>query len=137
MQLYIRIKNGQPFEHPIFSDNFEAAFPHIDTDNLPSDFSRFERVDPPVIGVYEVYEGVVYQQVGDVYKDVHQVRDMTSDEISAKKQSVKDEWRDTLNWSSWTFNEETCCYDPPVPVPDEDALYRWDEDTTSWVDFNA
>ena len=137
MQLYIRIKNGQPFEHPIFADNFEAAFPHIDTDNLPSDFSRFERVDPPVIGVYELYEGVVYQQVGDVYKDVHQVRDMTSNEISAKKQLAKDEWRDIVNWSSWTFNEETCSYDPPVPMPDDDALYRWDEDTTSWVDFNA
>ena len=133
MQLYIRIKNNQPFEHPILEDNFKAAFPHIDTDNLPSDFSRFERVDYPEIGVYEVYEGVVYQQVGDVYKDVHQVRNMTSDEIAAKKQLTKDEWKDTLNWSSWTFNEDTCSYDPPVSLPDDGDLYRWDEDTTSWV----
>tara|TARA_R110002012_G_scaffold86340_1_gene214691 strand:- start:48 stop:455 length:408 start_codon:yes stop_codon:yes gene_type:complete len=133
MQLYIQIKNNQPFEHPILEDNFKAAFPHIDTDNLPSDFSRFERVDYPEIGVYEVYEGVVYQQVGDVYKDVHQVRDMTSDEIAAKKQSTKDKWKDTFNWSSWTFNEDTCSYDAPVSMPDDGDIYRWDEDTTSWV----
>lgn len=37
---------------------------------------------------------------------------------------------------SWVFNEETCCYDPPLPLP-EDAKYGfgfvWDEPTRSWV----
>ena len=44
MELFIRLVNGEPFEHPIMGDNFREAFPHIDTDNLPSEFARFLRV---------------------------------------------------------------------------------------------
>ena len=57
MKLYIRIKDGQTFEHPIFEDNFREAFPDVDVNNLPDEFAHFERVAPPTRGVYEVYEG--------------------------------------------------------------------------------
>ena len=35
---------------------------------------------------------------------------------------------------SWTFNESTCQYEPPTPMPTEDykKIYQWDENTTSW-----
>ena len=36
-------------------------------------------------------------------------------------------------WSSWTLNETTCQWEPPVPYPTDDLMYEWDEDTTSWV----
>ena len=41
MELFIQIRNGQPFEHPIFGDNFRQAFPDVDVDNLPPEFARF------------------------------------------------------------------------------------------------
>ena len=63
MKLYIRIKDGQTFEHPIFEDNFREAFPDVDVDNLPDEFAHFERVAPPTLGVYEVYEGTSYGHV--------------------------------------------------------------------------
>ena len=132
MNLYIRIKNGEPFEHPIFEDNFRAAFPDVDTDNLPPEFARFERVPRPLLGVYEVYVDQSYQNVGGVYKDVHQTRDMTPEEIAAKQQEVRDTWAAGPNWTSWTFDEETCLYYPPVEKP-SDGLYNWDEATLSWV----
>ena len=37
-------------------------------------------------------------------------------------------------WSSWTLNETTCQWEPPVPYPTDDLMYSWDEDTTSWVE---
>jgi len=80
LELYIQIRDGQPFEHPIFADNFRAAFPDVDTANLPDTFAKFIRVDPPEIGTYEVYEGVTYQWVDNVVKDVHSVRQMTDKE---------------------------------------------------------
>lgn len=80
MELFIRVKNGQPFEHPIFGDNFRQAFPDIDVNNLPEGFARFIRVTKPVIGVYEVYEGVSYEWDGTVYTDVHHIRPMTIEE---------------------------------------------------------
>jgi hypothetical protein len=44
MNLYIQIKDGQPFEHPIFEDNFIEAFPNVDINNLPLEFAKFRRI---------------------------------------------------------------------------------------------
>jgi hypothetical protein len=84
LELYIQIRDGQPHEHPIFADNFRAAFPDVDTANLPDTFAKFIRVDAPVPDTYEVYEGVTYQWVDGVVKDVHSVRPMTDEERTAK-----------------------------------------------------
>ena len=136
MNLFIRVKNGQAFEHPIFEDNFKAAFPGIDIDDLPKGFARFERIAAPAPGAYQVYEGVTYEQVGDIYRDVHHFREMTSDEVASKQKSVKDGWATSPNWASWTFNEETCSYDPPIPMPEDETLYAWDEETNRWVSID-
>lgn len=135
MKLFIQIKNGQPFEHPIFGDNFQQAFPTIDTNNLPPEFARFERIEPPVISVYEVYEGVTYEQDGDIYKDVHHVRPMTAEEKAAKQNAVKAEWAEN-GFASWPFNEVTCAFESPVPYPNNGKRYAWNEETTSWVEVN-
>jgi len=37
-------------------------------------------------------------------------------------------------FNSWILNEDTCQWDSPVPYPDDDKMYTWDEDTTSWVE---
>lgn len=84
MRLYIQIENGQPLGHPILEDNFCAAFPGIDPDNLPSTFARFVRVAAPQIGPWEAYEGVTYEWVGDVVQDVHHVRPLTQPEIEQR-----------------------------------------------------
>lgn len=33
---------------------------------------------------------------------------------------------------SWILNEDTCRWEAPVPYPNDDQLYVWNEDTTSW-----
>lgn len=84
MELFIQIRDGQPHEHPILGDNFRQAFPDIDTNNLPSEFARFIRVEcPNNAGVYEVDE-VRYEWDGNVVKDVWFVRPMTQEEIVEK-----------------------------------------------------
>ena len=90
LELYIQIRDGQPHEHPIFADNFRAAFPDVDTANLPDTFAKFIRVDAPVPDTYEVYEGVSYQWVDGVVKDVHTVRPMTDEERAAKDAEITD-----------------------------------------------
>jgi len=37
-------------------------------------------------------------------------------------------------YASWTLDEETCLWEAPTAKPDDDKLYNWDEDTTSWVE---
>jgi len=40
-------------------------------------------------------------------------------------------------YSSWTLNEETCNWNPPVPYPNDGNMYTWNEATTSWIETNA
>jgi len=37
-------------------------------------------------------------------------------------------------FNSWVLDEATCNWQAPTPCPTDDALYIWDEDTTSWVE---
>lgn len=133
MNLFIRIKNGQPFEHPITEENFILAFPKIDVSNLPTNFARFERVPRPELGVYELYTGVTYEWVDGVVKDVHHTRLMTQEEKTAKQNTYKDFWNSQWGYASWTFDEENCVFVPPIPKPVDGNVYDWDEQTTSWI----
>ncbi len=137
MELFIRLKNGQPFEHPILRDNFESAFPDVDLNNLPEWAARFTRLDIPSIGVYQVYEGVSYEWDGANVTDVHHVREMTNEEKLATQQVVKDQWAATSNFASWSFDEQLCQFVPPVAYPDNEKEYVWNESTTSWDEVLA
>lgn len=133
MELFIQIRNGQPFEHPIFGDNFRQAFPNIDTNNLPESFAKFVRIETPVAGVYEAYEGVTYEWQDGVVTDVHHVRAMTADEKKAKQDAVKADWAES-GFASWVFDETICSFKAPTPYPTDGKTYRWDEPTTLWIE---
>jgi hypothetical protein len=133
MELFIQIRNGQPFEHPILGDNFRQAFPNIDPDNLPDSFARFVRVEPPSLGVYEIYPGVTYEWQDGSVTDVHHVRAMTAEEITAKQDDVKASWAET-GFSSWVFDENICAFKAPTTYPDDGKIYFWDEATISWIE---
>ena len=40
-------------------------------------------------------------------------------------------------FNSWTLNESTYLWDAPVAMPTDGKIYRWDEDTTSWVEITV
>lgn len=82
--MFIRLENGQPVDHPIMGTNFRRAFPHIDPENPGPDFAKFVRVSrKEAAGKYEVVVGgPTYQWDGDVVKDVWEIRDMTPEEIA-------------------------------------------------------
>lgn len=37
-------------------------------------------------------------------------------------------------YSSWSLDEQTCLWVPPVPKPEDGKQYAWDEPTTSWME---
>jgi hypothetical protein len=133
--LYIRVKNGRPFEHPIMGDNFAQAFPDVDINNLPPEFARFERIAAPELGVYQKNQRCEYEQGSDgVYRDTWYCDDMTAEEIKEKQDSVKAYWIRSNGYASWVFDEKSCSFLPPVPYPYDGKVYRWDEDAVSWVE---
>lgn len=140
MRLFIQIRDGQPYEHPIFEDNFIQAFPHVDLENLPSEFALFERIENPCIANTYQVEEVSYQWVDGIVKDVWTVREMTAEEKTAVKekliQEAKAQWArspNRENYVAWVFNEETLAYEPPIPRP-EIGTYIWQGVTSSWVE---
>lgn len=141
LELYIQIdENGNTINHPIFGDNFRQAFPDFDVNNLPAHFARFERVEKPSLGVYEILdpEEPTYGMVDGVYKDVWHVRNMTLDEKLAKQQIIRDNWAalpDRDNFTAWSFSTETCKYEPPIPRPSDGKVYFWQGITNSWVEL--
>ena len=48
-----------------------------------------------------------------------------------------DETRDAFiapqPYPSWTLNDDTCLWDPPVAYPDDGKNYDWNEETAKWV----
>lgn len=91
MEYIIKIVNGKPFEHPIEKLNFLQAFPEINADNLPNEYAKFIRIDPPTIDTFEVYEGVTYDFVEGFWRDVHHVRSMNEIEKQELIQKLKNQ----------------------------------------------
>jgi len=38
-------------------------------------------------------------------------------------------------FASWLLNTTTGLWEPPIPYPTDGKVYRWDEDTQSWVEI--
>lgn len=38
-------------------------------------------------------------------------------------------------FASWQLNQDTGLWDPPVPSPEDEKTYTWNEESLSWVEF--
>jgi hypothetical protein len=47
---------------------------------------------------------------------------------------VRDAFIPPKPFESWILHEETCQWDSPVPYPNDDKAYKWDEPTLSWIE---
>ena len=137
MNLYIQIdENGKTVNHPIMEENLRQAFPGIDTNNLPSNFAKFQRTAAPTRTAYEKDPRVTYELRGDVYTEVYHGEYMTREEAIELQNQVKAAWAaNPSSPASWVFNDFTCRHEPPVPYPADGKYYRWDEPTTNWMEI--
>ena len=46
--------------------------------------------------------------------------------------AAKDAFYAPQTFPSWVLNETSCLWEPPTPIPDNENVYRWDEETKSW-----
>lgn len=35
-------------------------------------------------------------------------------------------------YPSWTLNEDTCLWEPPIVYPNDGGIYNWNEESLSW-----
>jgi len=131
MNLYIKINNGQPINHPATEENLLQALGAID-----NTWEVFVRTQMPVLGIYEIFDTnlPIYQKIDGVWTDFWHVREMTDEEKQAKQKSVKDDWNSfpRPNQTTWVFDEETCSYKAPIPKPEDGNNWYWQGSTNSW-----
>lgn len=55
--------------------------------------------------------------------------------IGGTYDSINDRFVDPKPYDSWTLNQSTGQWEPPIAKPDSDGTnyYTWNEDTKSWV----
>ena len=46
--------------------------------------------------------------------------------------STRDAFYEPKPYPSWTLNEDTCLWEPPVVYPDDGNMYIWNEETQAW-----
>ena len=60
--------------------------------------------------------------------------------IGGTYDATRDAFLPPHTYASWTLNEETCVYDPPIDYPNDGKIYDWDEsvyqadNTKGWVE---
>lgn len=133
MNLYIRLKNGQPFEHPITEQNLLLLYPDINLNNLPPYVARFVNTTKPSSNLYQVVEES-YIIEDNVVTQSWTVRDMTSEE----KLAIQEQARSTAHNkddSSLIFDPVTCQFVPPIPYPDDGKTYEWSSSSSNWLEI--
>ena len=50
--------------------------------------------------------------------------------------STRDAFIPPKPYTSWILNEDTCLWESPTPMPTDDKSYKWDEETTSWLEIS-
>lgn len=50
--------------------------------------------------------------------------------------SVRDAFIPPKPFPGWSLNEDSCLWQPPIPMPTDDQLYQWDETLAQWIVTN-
>jgi hypothetical protein len=138
MNLYIETENGVTKNHPASENNLIRAL-----GSVPAHWESFTRVERPA-GAYQVLESdtSTYTKVDGVWTDVWAVREMTTEEKTAKQQAVITAFNareQAENWSTWTLDEVTCTMIPPIPRPDsvDGVIVFWCGADNAWKEVPA
>lgn len=141
MKLFIQLRDGQPYEHPVMEENMRQLFPEHDLETDPDGFAKFTRVKKPIL-VYESIDtsyghegcGCAYESDGDDgFKDVWKTIPMSDEEKTEKITRTKQD----CPFLSWTFNEPDCTMQPPVEYPEDGREYRWNEEIINWIEIEG
>jgi len=97
---------------------------------------------------WEEFYGAVrtsYNTIGGIYRDPETNQPAVDQNKAFRKNfagigytydKIRDAFIPPKPFESWLLNEDTCCWDPPVPYPTDGKVYYWDETSLSWIEHN-
>jgi hypothetical protein len=82
---------------------------------------------------YNTRGGVHYHSVtGEPSEDQSKAFRKNYAGIGYTYDSIRDAFIPPKNYESWTLDEQTCSWIPPIPKPNDGKYYEWNETTQSW-----
>ncbi len=81
---------------------------------------------------WSIWKQTSYNTIGGVHKSGGIPFRKNHAGIGFTYDEDKDAFIPPKPFASWTLNETTCLWNPPVVYPDDDKLYKWNEETQQW-----
>jgi hypothetical protein len=116
-----------------------SHFAKLDKDNVVVCVTAGRQEDDGKEEELSVRTGDVYKQTSyNTVGGVHLLGGVPFRKNFAGIGYTYDEQRDAFippnPFPSWTLNEQTCLWNPPIPKPLNGKFYVWNEETLSWIE---
>jgi len=77
---------------------------------------------------YNTFGGIHYDPItGNPSADQSKALRKNFASVGYTYDQTRDAFIEPKPFNSWTLNETTCCYDPPVAYPTDSQVYKWNE----------
>ena len=134
--LYIQLnEKGKAFGAPYLESNLLHAYGEI-----PPNFEPYVKVVPPHLDIYETFvtKGPICKKIDGVWKEVWPKRAMLPHEKVHRQNQEKQRLSEHPhydNYTAWSWNSETCQYDPPIPRPNNGKEHLWHGGANTWIEL--
>jgi hypothetical protein len=123
MSHFAKVVNGVVVE--VIAAELEFFDTYVDT--TPGEWIQYS---------YNTHGGIHYQPNSNIpSEDQSKALRKNGASIGGTYDRERDAFIPPKLYPSWTLNEQTCRWDPPMPWPADDKNYRWDEATLNWVEL--
>lgn len=131
MNLFIKVEDGKPVNHPATEENLRMFFEDFDPENPPAPFEKFTRRQPDKLPTkWQKLVRLPYQKIDGVWTDVFSIIDFTEAEIEIWKYEHRKQF---VFSDTWEWNDEKGEWIPPVPYPNDGKEYHWDNVKKDWL----
>jgi len=124
MSHFAKVRNGQVVSIRRASPEFITSF----VDSSPGEWIQTS---------YNTRGGVHYDQSGNPSTDQSKAIRKNYAGIGYSYDQQRDAFYPPQPFPSWTLNETSCLWEPPVAMPTDDKRYIWDEDSGNWKEATA
>jgi hypothetical protein len=81
---------------------------------------------------YPVWKQTSYNTVGGVHSNGGTPLRKNHAGIGYTYDETRDAFIAPKPFNSWLLNESTCIWESPIPYPQDDNIYTWNESTLTW-----
>ena len=122
--VFSRVVNGVVVEVIVADQDFINK--HIDN---PHEFIQTS---------YNTQGGIHYDpHTGEPSEDQSKALRKNLGDVGFTYDQTKDAFIPPTPYPSWILDEDTCLWEPPIPFPDDDKDYIWNEELQQWVKYEV